>query len=394
MAEKRNKKNNETKKNENKKNNVISDAKLNIVEKVIENLEKNNTIWKQGFVGVRGFNYATGQYYRGGNALIIATLGNEYTDPRWMTFKQGSDKKLKLAKGSKATTLLFFGTEMKEISKEEYDRLSDLQAIGKLWGKLHDFGETKFENKNGVMEIKPGYYYEKFVLRYFNVFNGEQWENIEKFVPKNAFDVTNKNLDAFADEIIKIGNKFLPIKESFTLDVPHLELPKRLDGTNGMIIRIPDKKISMSSEERFSTLIHELGHFADWKLKIDKYKNDGMDTPSNLNKLRNYTDDDYARGELVAGLTQMFAFQEYGINSEKAKFADDKHIAYLKSWIGHLRKDPNELFKAAARAETVLDWMKENILDKSLENLKNKENKKDINFEIKKENNKSVERER
>lgn len=355
---------------------IISDAKLKIVNKVIENLKTNKTIWSKSFKGIKSFNYVTNQSYHGGNSLVLATMADEFSDPRWMTFIQASDKKLKLKKGSKATTLFYFENKQKEISKEKYEELLQLEEKGQLYGKL----KWAVEEEDGIAK-RMVYIYETFVIKYFNVFNGEQFENIEKYVPKNSFEITNQNLSDFTDEIIKVANEFIPVKESFTLTVPHFKYMSIGNNDFNEKIVVPDKSISKTSEERFSTLIHELAHFANWKIKKEKKIDDKDKEIKKPTKTKaTFGSVEYAREELIAGLTEMFSFQEFQIKGSKAKFSDDNQQAYIKSWISMFNDDPNELFKAAANAENVMTWLKENILNRSLENLKS--NKKELDKEL------------
>lgn len=352
---------------------IISEAKLKIVNKVIENLKTNKTIWSKSFKGIKSFNYITNQSYHGSNSLVLATMGDDFSDPRWMTFIQASDKKLKLKKGSKATTLFYFENKEKEVSKEKFEELLELRKKGELYGKL----KLQTEEKDGVK--KTIFIHETFVIKYFNVFNGEQFENIEKYVPKNSFEITNQNLSDFTDEIIKVANEFLPVKESFTLTVPHFKYTSIGDNDFNEKIVIPDKSISKTSEERFSTLIHELAHFANWKIGKEK-KIDDKEIRKPTKTKTTFGSVEYAREELIAGLTEMFSFQEFQIKGSKAKFSNDNQQSYIKSWISMFNDDPNELFKAAANAENVMTWLKENILNRSLENLKS--NKKELDKEL------------
>jgi antirestriction protein ArdC len=58
----------------------------------------------------------------------------------------------------------------------------------------------------------------------------------------------------------------------------------------------------------------------------------------------------YAREELVAELASWFVSAETGL-----PFDPSQHAAYIKSWLKALRKDKNELFRAASAASKATD---------------------------------------
>ena len=55
-----------------------------------------------------------------------------------------------------------------------------------------------------------------------------------------------------------------------------------------------------------------------------------------------------AKEELVAELCSIFTQARLNIKLEGEHF---KHTAYLKSWIGALKNDPSELFRAVTKAD-------------------------------------------
>ena len=64
----------------------------------------------------------------------------------------------------------------------------------------------------------------------------------------------------------------------------------------------------------------------------------------------------YAREELRAELASVMLGAELGV--PQGDFHIRNHAAYLGSWIEALRKDKNEIFKAAGAAQHIADWLK------------------------------------
>ena len=89
-----------------------------------------------------------------------------------------------------------------------------------------------------------------------------------------------------------------------------------------------------------ATLVHEMGHStghpARLKSKIWHAK---------------FGDEDYAKEELRAELGALFIESDLELDPSGEVLED--HSDYLLSWIGALRKDPNELFRACADAEKI-----------------------------------------
>ena len=62
----------------------------------------------------------------------------------------------------------------------------------------------------------------------------------------------------------------------------------------------------------------------------------------------------YAKEELRAEIGSMMISGELGIGQSV-----DDHAAYVQSWIKILRDDPREVFRAAADAEKIMDYVME-----------------------------------
>ena len=73
----------------------LTPQRKQLVDKVIENLEKGNLFWTQGWVSSGAPESAiTGKKYRGINNLFLSliAMSENYGDNRWATFKQMEEK--------------------------------------------------------------------------------------------------------------------------------------------------------------------------------------------------------------------------------------------------------------------------------------------------------------
>ena len=73
----------------------LTPQRKQLVDKVMENLEKGNLFWSQGWVSSGAPESAvTGKKYRGINNLFLSliAMSENYEDNRWATFKQMEEK--------------------------------------------------------------------------------------------------------------------------------------------------------------------------------------------------------------------------------------------------------------------------------------------------------------
>lgn len=93
------------------------DFRQEVTNSIVGLLEKGVAPWQKPWYPSAALgmpmNPTTAKTYRGGNALhLIATsLQKEYNDPRWMTYKQASERGWQVRKGEKGTQIEFW--EMK-----------------------------------------------------------------------------------------------------------------------------------------------------------------------------------------------------------------------------------------------------------------------------------------
>lgn len=299
---------------------IISEDRKKLVDKLIENMKNGDVIFKKGWdINILSpQNPVSGAVYQGGNRLrlIEAAIENEYSDSRWLTFKQAQEKGWKIKKGSKGILCekWIFTKKEKELDKET--------------GKMIEV-EKKLD--------KP-------VASYFTVFNASQIEGIPPFKGNELND----------EEKLKIANDFIRSSEC---PIKEIAQDKAYYSPFNDEIVLPLRESFRSEQAFLRTTIHEMGHSTGHPSRLNRDQINSFGTPG------------YAKEELVAELTSVFVQAKLGLKLEGEHF--NNHTAYLKSWISVLENDPNELFRAANQAEKAMERLYENYLalDRSKDNI-------------------------
>ena len=107
-------------------------------------------------------------------------------------------------------------------------------------------------------------------------------------------------------------------------------------------VHMPKREAFVSSEEFYSTLLHELVHSTGHRERLNrKTLTDG--TP--------FGSPTYTREELVAEMGAAFLCAEAGIEDPTI----DNSAAYIAGWLSFLRSDPKALVVAGAQAQKAAD---------------------------------------
>lgn len=270
----------------------ITDA---ILAKMKEGIVPWERPWNAG-VGAP-FNLKSKKFYRGMNIWILSLAG--YSSPAWLSFKQVSELKGKVKKGEKGTPVVFW----KILKKKE----------------VNDAGE---------MEEKK-----IFLLRYYNVFNVEQCEGLEKYLPKSE----EKGLD------------FSPIKECEKIVKGYKCAPKiKHEGNSACYIpaldtvKMPAKKSFKSEELYYNVLFHELAHSTGSEKRL---KREG------IVKFDRFGSERYSKEELIAEFGASFLCGTAGIENKTI----DNSVAYLQNWMQKFKEDSTLLITAAGAAQKAAD---------------------------------------
>jgi len=277
-------------------NEKIQQVRKQLVDDVISAMEQGVGQWERTWKTMRDTmpqNAITGKRYRGGNAFSLAFHGSRTEDPtdnRWCTFKQAQEKGWSIKKGSKGQHISYF--EIKETEKMN--------------------PETKQMEPESTAIIKS-----------YVVFHASQIEGIPKLEkaepePFQKIEKAERILRESGAVIKHGGNRaFYSVNKDY--------------------IQMPEPQAFKDPEFYYATALHELGHWTGHESRLSREFAIGKQTQK------------YAREELVAEMTSMFTGAETGMLPDKEHF--EQHAKYLNSWVSALKKDHNELFRAAAEAD-------------------------------------------
>ena len=298
---------------------IVMEDRKKLVDRIIENMEKGELIFNKGWDSqiLMPQNPTSKVNYIGGNRirLIAEAIDKGYKDPRWVTFKQASDNGWRIKKGEKAVLCEKWIFTKKEIEIDEHG--------------------VKIER-----EVKL----DKPIPNFFYVFNAEQIEKIPELELPSKFEKS---------EITEITQDFINSSECKIKEVAQ---DRAFYNTSTDEIILPLRESFRSEEDFLATTLHEMVHSTGHKDRL------GRDLSGEFGSEK------YAKEELTAELGAMFIQSKLGIKLEGEHF--DNHSAYLKSWIEILKKDPNELFRAANNADKATEMLYGRYIEKQQEELK------------------------
>lgn len=279
----------------------MSTIKEDITALLVKALEEGNAPWRKGWVGgMAPTSLATGKPYQGINSLILSLLGEGYSHPLWLTFKQAQALGGSVKKGEKSIRVVF-------ASRTEID--------------------AKEEG-----EKAPSF----FFYKWFNVFNVDQCEGIEipaKYLPTGE---VVQPLDA----IQGVWNGYANRPEMY-----YSEQGRAFYSPSEDSITLPTLAQFKSAEEHAYTFAHEMIHSTGHESRANRWKN-AEDKPSRFGC------ESYAKEELIAEIGACMLLANAGV-----QFDIPNSAAYLRSWIKELNNDKSLIFKASAKAQAAANYI-------------------------------------
>lgn len=276
-----------------------------VTDRIIAALEAGTPPWRKPWDPEKSggpampCNATTGQRYRGINVLTLgmSALAFSSGDPRWATYKQAAEQGWQVRRGEHGTTGYFF----KRLEVHD-DRSGD-------------------DDEDAVRRIP--------LLRAFTLFHASQIDGIPPYAPPTLAEApwrapgASEIILANSGAVLRFGGE-------------HAFYSPATDH-----IQMPPKAAFATAQGYGSTLIHEMGHWTG--------------APARLNRdLRNrFGSHDYAREELRAEIGQMMVCAELGI----ADCDFSNNAAYVAHWLETLRSDRKEIFRAAADAQRIADFL-------------------------------------
>jgi len=295
----------------------VSEHRKAVVQQMVELIESGKAVYSKQWSAdaMRPRNPISGALYHGGNRLILMNraIQNGYRDPRWMTFKQLSEKGYFVKKGEKAVRLeKWIFTEKKPV----------LDADG-----------------NPVKNAKGKIVYEEVLLprpkcNLFSVFNAEQVRDFPEYEPKTvAEDEAGKRIEALIQSSDCPINEVAQDKSFYSPTLDEIYLPLRSAFTDQ----------NAFAEVAAHEMVHSTGH--PTRLAREFGGRDPFGKP----------DDKYCMEELRAELGALFLMGDIGIPPAERELYGA--AAYLESYLSVLKENPNLLFKIASDADKASEFL-------------------------------------
>ncbi|MEO8626816.1 MAG: zincin-like metallopeptidase domain-containing protein [Betaproteobacteria bacterium] len=281
-----------------------------VAEKLVEQLRQGTAPWQRpwepGEPGVHlPMNPTTGKRYKGINAIQL--MAQSRSDQRWMTYKQAS------AVGARVHE-----AETRKGTPIQYWKFSEEQ------NKTDETGQLVLD-ANGE-PIKEEVRLERPRVFIATVFSAEQIDSLPA-LPKMEQDW---NALERAERILS----------SSGATIRHGEKNRAFYRASTDSIHLPGKAQFPAADSYYATALHELGHWTGHASRLGR----DLSHP--------FGSEGYAKEELRAEIASMILGDELGVGHDP-----EQHAAYVGLWIKALQDDPLEMFRAAADAEKIQDFV-------------------------------------
>ena len=293
---------------------TTSEYRKEVTERLIGMLESGTAPWQKPWdAGIAAMNRPhnfNGRPYHGVNALMLwcTAIDKGYEDPRWLTFNQVKKLGGHVNRGEKAQLVEYWQWE-KEVENPETGEKEKVQLDHPRVFRASVFNADQC---SGLPTLERPV---------------QQWtphERAERIVAANGVPVMHTSGE---------GAYYSPGRD---------------------YICLPPKESFATEDAYYSTLLHEVGHSTGHRERLNREFGGPFGSES------------YAKEELRAELASTFLCGELGIATSGS---DEQHAAYVKSWVRALKDDYNEIFRAAADAEKICNY----LYDKEQEYLKMQE---------------------
>jgi antirestriction protein ArdC len=290
------------------------DFRQEVTANIIHMLENGVAPWQKPWdsgAANMPMNPTSERAYRGGNAIHLMTIALQkgYQDPRWMTYKQASDRGWQVRRGAKGTQIEFWDVRQGKDSVEA--------GSGE--------GMENARTGRAAGDERP-----RLIHRVYTVFNAAQIDGIPAYAPRQHTSF----------EVAQLGERILTASGA---KIAHDRAGGAFYDRAGDAIHLPPKEAFKDAPGYYGTALHELAHWTGHPSRLNR---------ATLNESYRFGDVNYAKEELRAELASVFLAAERGIPHDPAQ-----HAAYVGSWLKALKEDKNEIFRAAHDASAATDFL-------------------------------------
>jgi antirestriction protein ArdC len=273
-----------------------------LTDKIIAALDSGTAPWRRPWDKAAAggaaapINAATGHRYRGINLFVLgmSPLAFASNDPRWCSYRQAAARGWQVRKGEKATPVYFY--KPIEIEDQTTDGGRETRRIP--------------------------------MLRTFSVFHASQIDGIPTLAPAVATKTVAHRIED-VEIIVQASGVAVRIGGDRAFYNPAFDF-----------IQMPTDEAFHSPEQRAATLFHELSHASGHASRLNRDLSGQFGSVS------------YAKEELRAELASCAIGSVIGLPCDVPN-----HASYVQSWIGVLKQDRREIFRAAAEAQRIADYV-------------------------------------
>ncbi len=276
-----------------------------VTDRIIAALEDGVVPWRRAWdpalAGQNSMpsNATTGRFYRGINVLMLALSPFAWStgDNRWCSYKQAAERGWQVRKGERGTTVFFF----KKLEHKDGEGAPELAG-------------------DGTQRFIP-------MLRASTVFHATQMDGIPAAATTRLHEVEWHRPEV-VDTILRNSRVTVRTGGSeafYSLSSDHIQLPRH--------------EAFESAEAWGATALHELAHASGHESRLAR------DLSGKFGTAR------YAEEELRAELASCFMGNTLGLPTDIPN-----HANYIAYWLGKLRDDKREIFRAAAAAQRIADY--------------------------------------
>lgn len=310
---------------------ITNDIYQAAANRIVAAMEAGTSIWQKCWTPPsshsRPFNAESGLNYQGINRVLLMCemLAHEWTDTRFMTFKQVRKMADALAKEGVAKDKLPF-VRKGSIGLPIYK----LGFIEKKTPLLDSAGKPMLDaDGKPKVKIVRG----KSYMQTYTVFSASAIENLAPLPEQQAKESWEIHSE-IEDLVSQLGVKVIQEPDNRCYYQPSTDT-----------VTMAERAQFSSANDYYAVLLHEAGGHAT-----------GHESRLNRDLTGHKGDASYAYEELIAETSSAFEMASLGLQSDEVI---KRHAAYLEGWKARILDDPRALFKAFSEAEKAADWFQQ-----------------------------------